>query len=502
MNSLQKIDIELDKLLVNPENYRFNRVTDQQEAILTMLHSQNNKIIRLARDIAQRGLNPTKRLVVKEADDSRYVVLEGNRRVTVLKLINNPNEIPGDYLFKSIFEDLHAKYKNSLPTTVECVVYPEDQQEIADSWVLLEHTGENQGMGTVPWNSVQKQRFESRHKQKELSKSLQVLEFMEGKGIDTSGIEATNLERLISTPAVRQELGIDFPNKQLLLTEPEQDVFQKLEKVVQHMRAKDFVVGHIYKVEQRLEWVKKVLAQKPSAPNSPKDISTSPPDSSSINTNTNNNTNTNIKTSAFAPNPAPQPSPTPKPPKDDTNMSKPTAHSGNSNTPTSPQPSPSSSSNNQNSYQTLINPAKSLPATTPAKIAEIYKELQTVALFGSRAAPHAVGALLRILVEVTAQEYLMKTQKFYYDSSSNFRNPADPSKTYREVRDKLNYIITNCGLPGHIAQVLRTLTGQQLMTAELNQVMHSTLFTASGTSIKELWKNFEKVFDHLINEIQ
>ena len=120
MDGHRKADIELDKLLVNPENYRFDPVKDQQEAI-----------IRLARNIAERGLNPTKRLLVKEAN-GKYVVLEGNRRITVLKLMSNPHEVPGNYLFKSIFEDLHAKYKDSLPKTIECVVYPEDQQEVAD----------------------------------------------------------------------------------------------------------------------------------------------------------------------------------------------------------------------------------------------------------------------------------------------------------------------------------------------------------------------------------
>ena len=97
--------------------------------------------------------------------------------------MTNPNELPGDYSFKSVFEDLHAKYKDSLPKLVECAAYPEDQQNIADSWVLLEHTGENQGMGTVPWDSEQKHRFEARHKKQELPRALQVLDFLETNGI-------------------------------------------------------------------------------------------------------------------------------------------------------------------------------------------------------------------------------------------------------------------------------------------------------------------------------
>src|SRR5260370_15387305 len=525
---MQKISMELHKLLVNQENYRFKNVTvDQQEAMLTMLQSQKNKIIELAKDIAEHGLNPTKSLEVIETSDGKYVILDGNRRATSLKLITNPNAIPGNYPFKSAFEDLHAKYKDSLPTAVECTVYAEDEQEIADRWILLEHTGENQGRGTVSWDSEQRQRFQSKHK-KELSRLVQVLEFLEAKGINISGIQATNLERLIGTTAVRQHLGIDFANKNLVLTAPEQEVIQRFRKIIERMSAKNFGVSDIYTAEQRQELIKDVLVQEPSVlpsvPAFPKKTSTPPPVSPPVNitnTNTNaNNANTTIQNtiqnsapvSHPAPNPAPKaavkPSPkppkTPKPSKGDTNSSQPTVSNGNSNTPTPPQPSPSPSppSNNQNSYQTLINPAKSLPLTTPDKITEIYKELQTVTISGSRAAQHAVGALLRILVEITAQEYLMKTQQFYYDKSNDFRNPADPGKTYSELHEKLKYIITNCGLPSNISQVLRALTGQQLMTAELNQVMHSTLFTASGTAIKDLWKNFEKVFDHLINEIQ
>jgi hypothetical protein len=122
MDGHRKADIELDKLLVNPENYSFYPVKDQQEAMLIMLRSQKDKILNLARDIAQRGLNPTRRLVVKEADGGKYVIQEGNRRITVLKLMSNPAEISGDYPFKGVFEELHARYKDTLPTVVECVV--------------------------------------------------------------------------------------------------------------------------------------------------------------------------------------------------------------------------------------------------------------------------------------------------------------------------------------------------------------------------------------------
>jgi hypothetical protein len=484
MDGHRKADIELDKLLVNPENYRFDPVKDQQEAMLIMLRSQKDKILKLARDIAQRGLNPTRRLMVKEADGGKYVLLEGNRRITVLKLMSNPAELPGEYPFRGVFEELHERYKGTLSTIVECVVYPADQQNIADSWILLEHTGENQGVGTVAWNSVQKQRFESRHTGQE-PRALQVLGFLERNGVDISGIAATNLERLLTTPEVRQALGFDFTNKQFILLEPEEEVLAKLKKVVKRMEAKGFSVGEIYTVDQRLEWIQNVLELQP-APATPPAGTTPPPPAAS-----------NGNAAAPAPQAAPSPAPS-----SGTATSQSTAASAGTSTLAPPQAAPPPTPSAPSVYYTLVNPTRPLPATIPDKIVKIYKELKTVNISGSRSAPHAVGALLRILVEITAQEYLMKTQGFYYDRSDSFRSPKDRSKTYGELRQKLNYIVNDCGLPGNIAQVLRALLGKQLMTVELNQVVHSTIFTADAAAIKGMWQNFEKVFDYLIDEMK
>jgi len=484
MDVHQKIDLELDKLLVNPENYRFDPVKDQQEAILTMLQSQNTKIIRLARNIAERGLNPTKRLLVKETN-GKYIVLEGNRRITVLKLMTNPNEIPDEYLFKSIFEDLHAKYKDSLPKTIECVVYPEEQQEAADGWVLLEHTGENQGMGTVPWDSAQKQRFEARHKQQELSRALQILEFLEANGIDISGVEATSLKRLLETRGVPQMLGIDFPKKKkFILIESQEEVLQRLKKLVEGMSAEDFNVGKIYTLAQRSAWVQNVLAPQPAAPSPSETGGTPAPVSSNGNAST----------------PTPQPVPSPSP--SNGTAPQPTAPSAATSTLTSPALAPTPAPASPGGYYTLVDPNKSLPPTTPEKIKSIYRELQIVNITGRSAAPHAVAALLRILLEITAQEYLMRKQGFQLDSRNFFRNPAEQGKVYDRLDEKLNYIATRCNLPGNLANALRVLISDQLITTTLNQVMHNTIFRAGSTAIKELWQNFEKVFDYLIDEMK
>jgi hypothetical protein len=199
--------------------------------------------------------------------------------------------------------------------------------------------------------------------------------------------------------------------------------------------------------------------------------------------------------------PTPQTAPSSSP-SNGTTAPQPTAPSAATSTLTPPAPAPTPAPTSPGGYYTLVDQNKSLPSTTPEKIKSIYRELQIVNITGQRAAPHAVAALLRILLEITAQEYLMKKQGFQLDSSNNFRNPAEQGKIYGELREKLNYIANRCNLPGNLANALRALVSDQLITTTLNQVMHNTIFRAGSTAIKELWQNFEKVFDYLISEIQ
>lgn len=486
MDGHRKADIKLDDLLVNPENYRFDLVENQRDAMLIMLRSQKDKVLNLARNIAQHGLSPMERLAVKEAEGGQYISLEGNRRLTVLKLMVNPDELSGDYPYRGVFEELHARYRDTLPTTVECAVFGANEQEAADRWVNLKHTGENAGVGTVPWNSFQKRRFELRHKQKQ-STVLQITDLLEANGVDITGVLATNLERLFTTPQVRHALGFDFTNKQLTLLEPEAEVVQKLKKVVAGMNIKGFSVRNIDHAPDRLKWIQDVLGLQPAPATSP----ASPMQPPAV---------SNGRTNA----PTTQPAPSLWPDGSINSQQSPAAGTGKSTlAPPQPVPTPAPAPAAASHYYSLVNPTNVLPATIPPKIIKIYHELKTVHVAGTRlAAPHAVAALLRILVEITAQEYLERKHDFYLDSGRHFRKRSDPKLALDELRGKLEYIANNCGLPTKLAQVLKTLLGRDLITVELNQVMHNTIFLADAAALKGIWQNFENVFNYLIDEMK
>ncbi|MBN2122453.1 hypothetical protein JW721_05380 [Candidatus Micrarchaeota archaeon] len=87
--------IALNNLQLNTENYRFEAVASQKEAMDKIMDNQKVKLYNLARDIAENGLSPIDKIQVSKCDynPSMYKVLEGNRRITSLKLILNPEMI-------------------------------------------------------------------------------------------------------------------------------------------------------------------------------------------------------------------------------------------------------------------------------------------------------------------------------------------------------------------------------------------------------------------------
>src|SRR4051812_17127841 len=89
--------INLNNLLVNTENYRFDAVASQKEAIDKMLNDQKDNLYTLAEHILKHGLNPNNKVEVTASNHnkSEYIVLEGNRRTVTLKILNNPDLIEG-----------------------------------------------------------------------------------------------------------------------------------------------------------------------------------------------------------------------------------------------------------------------------------------------------------------------------------------------------------------------------------------------------------------------
>lgn len=134
-NGLKIVDLVLDH-----DNPRISHAAGQQEALQKIVTDQKTKLVKLAQSIAKYGLNPMDRFLVLKLNQTptRYIALEGNRRVAVFKMLTNPAVMSGLDMpapMRTIFERLAKNFKKSRIEPLPCFeLSSRDEGAIAESW--------------------------------------------------------------------------------------------------------------------------------------------------------------------------------------------------------------------------------------------------------------------------------------------------------------------------------------------------------------------------------
>lgn len=156
---MQECVINLEDIELDDENPRHDRVKGTREAIQALLEQGGEKLVALAESFVRHGMMEAEVLVAMPAPHAPgiYVVLEGNRRIAVLKLLKNPSLANG-HILEGRFRDLSAKAPE-FPSALRCTVV--SGRDEARPLLKLRHNGEQMGAGIVPWGAAEKQRFEA-----------------------------------------------------------------------------------------------------------------------------------------------------------------------------------------------------------------------------------------------------------------------------------------------------------------------------------------------------
>lgn len=257
-------DIEVPRLRFDLHNPRFpGRPDSQREAFEEMARDQKTKLLALARHIARYGLSPAQKFMVIPDDGSSYIVLDANRRLAALKALEQP-ELMQEFLNDSQLAQLRtlaAEYDP--PEDVPCVVFP--KREDAATWIELTHEGQGDGFGLVEWTAQQKARHRARDGAKD--PHMQVLEFVikEGKVSPTTAERSrkgqypvSTLERALTTPQVRERLGIEIVAGRVMTQYPKSEVLKGLTKLVDEIGSGKVKVAAFMKKEDRTAYVNKL----------------------------------------------------------------------------------------------------------------------------------------------------------------------------------------------------------------------------------------------------
>lgn len=243
-------------LLIDEENPRIAQPNaGQHKALRALAELLGTKLQVLAADIVDNGLDPSNLMIVTPlaGNIGRYVVLEGNRRLAAIRVLENP-ELVVEAVQPRVLSQIRRLSKDYLNDPIEavsCLVMKD--REDAGHWIQLRHTGENAGAGIVPWGSDDATRFRDRSGVGE--PHTQALDFLQGRGELTPErrrkIPVTTLKRLIESPSVRSKLGLELQNRVLYPVGDSDLIAKALLHVVDDLLSGQTKVGNVYNKEQR-----------------------------------------------------------------------------------------------------------------------------------------------------------------------------------------------------------------------------------------------------------
>jgi hypothetical protein len=258
------VDIKISDLLLDVENPRYPEVVRNQQVAATALAEKHpSHVLKLAADVVEKGLDPTTLPAVVASGDKRkkrYRLLEGNRRVLAIKALETPTLISAvlsPSASKKLTE-LSKQFARKPISTVRCVLF--NSEEEAEPWVWLRHTGENEGVGLVSWGSKEKERYKARRTGK-LKPTGQVIEFVEkygplsAKALASNQKINTNVERMIETTYVKEKLGFDVIDGDVVSWYPRDEVIKGLTRIVDDLLTRKKSVNDLYYAPQRKAYV-------------------------------------------------------------------------------------------------------------------------------------------------------------------------------------------------------------------------------------------------------
>ena len=212
---IEHVELSIDQLLLDLDNPRLGPTSSQSETLASIVRLNLGYFRNLMESIRDGGLDPGDSLyVVRSENGQDYVVLEGNRRLSAMKVLSNPDILAGTDLPEKTKKALAREATGFQPSEVEpirCVRF--DDRKEANDWIRRRHTGTARGEGRITWKPLEIQRFSDDYT------TIDVIEFV-GTNAGYSkeewtkaqsalgGGKSTNLTRLLESAAGQEHLGI------------------------------------------------------------------------------------------------------------------------------------------------------------------------------------------------------------------------------------------------------------------------------------------------------
>lgn len=250
--------LTLKSLLVNSSNDRHGELENETSAIAWLFTNHETYMRNLARDLTATGEIYEAPLVWPDGAD--FVVFDGNRRVTCLKLISEPKRAPSVEL-QALFADLKSQWPGKPPQTLICQV--ETDRERIDEILYRRHTGVQGGVGRSPWTDRMTANFVERtgkgggpNVADEIEKRLKAHSMLPRRKIPWS-----TANRLLSSEGLRNRVGISVARGRFQLTHDESAVLPVFRRIAEDLANKVVVLGDLWNNEGKQAYLDTLVAE-------------------------------------------------------------------------------------------------------------------------------------------------------------------------------------------------------------------------------------------------
>lgn len=239
--------LPISSLSVNRSNDRHGELENETAAIAWLFNAREAHMRNLTKDIVEQQGIFEPPLVSPDGD--KFIVFDGNRRVTCLKLLADHRRAPTTEL-QEFFSEQRQKWVGDFPTEIQCQV--EADRDRIDDILYRRHTGTQNGVGQSTWDDRMKQTFVSRtgkgtgiNVADEIERRLGEAKLLpHGKKIPRS-----TLNRLLSAEPFRNRLGFTVSKGRFEYTHDESVSLQALARVANDLATKKVVLGDLWDVD-------------------------------------------------------------------------------------------------------------------------------------------------------------------------------------------------------------------------------------------------------------
>ena len=143
--------LSIDEIYLDAQNPRLPSSLPRSQIEMALYIARNTSITELMTAIAENDYFPGEPIIVVPREPNGYIVVEGNRRLTALKLLNDPSLYPKNVSVRRISENAVHR-----PDSIPCVIFENRDQ-------IVHYLGYRHISGVKQWEPLAKARYIARY---------------------------------------------------------------------------------------------------------------------------------------------------------------------------------------------------------------------------------------------------------------------------------------------------------------------------------------------------